>query len=435
MPVSRRDFLIGAGTAGALAAVGGVPAMQRAAAATDATTRRLPSPKNSGIEHVVVVCMENRSFDHFLGWVPGANGKQAGLSYRDPSGVLHTTHHLTDWQGCDFNDPSHSHKGGMLQLNGGRMNGFQRGTNDEYALGYYTKDDLPTSAALVSDFTICDNWFCGILGPTFPNRFYTHAGTTDRIENVLVESKLPTIWDRLHDAFLPAKYYYSDLPILALWGGKYQDRSFLIDQFFTDARNGTLPVYSYVDPLFIGESQGASNDDHPHADIRRGQSFIASIVNALLASPNWDSTVLLITYDEWGGFFEHVVPLALPDTPRAVRFSPAYQDPTLVQTGFRVPMYLVSPFAAAGAVRHRPFDHTSILRLVEWRWNLAPVSWRDATALNPATMLDFTQRNPTTQIPAVPDPGPHDCGTTHELGEPFWHDLRDAAAAGGWSVG
>ena len=132
MPVSRRDFLIGAGTTGALAAVGG---MSNALPAT-AAPRPLPSPKNSGIEHIVVVCMENRSFDHFLGWVPGANGRQEGLSYKDESGVPHSTHHLQDWQGCGFADPKHSHEGGVIELNGGRMNGFRRGGNDDYALGY-----------------------------------------------------------------------------------------------------------------------------------------------------------------------------------------------------------------------------------------------------------------------------------------------------------
>src|SRR5207244_5468033 len=153
--------------AGALAATGGVRAMAEAVS----TGRRPgpPSPNTSGIDHIVVLCMENRSFDHFLGWVPGADGRQAGLSYPDDKGNLHPTHHLQDWQGCGFNDPDHSYEGGRIQLAGGRMNGFRKGSNDDYALGYYTEADLATTASLVHNFTVCDGWFCSILAPTYPN--------------------------------------------------------------------------------------------------------------------------------------------------------------------------------------------------------------------------------------------------------------------------
>jgi len=153
-PLTRRQLLVG----GAAAATGA--AVSKAAAATSvARASRLPNPASSGIDHIVVVVMENRSFDHYLGWLPGANGKQAGLSYPDDKGTLHPTHHLTEWQGCGFNDPDHSYEGGRIQLNGGRANGFRRGSNDDFALGYYTATDLATSSALVEHFTIADNWF------------------------------------------------------------------------------------------------------------------------------------------------------------------------------------------------------------------------------------------------------------------------------------
>ena len=196
---------------------------------------RLPDPKHSGLDHIVVLLMENRSFDHFLGWVPGARGRQAGLSYPDDAGVLHRTHHLHEWQGCGFNDPDHSYNGGRVQLNGGRLDGFRRGRNDDFAIGYYKRRDLATSSQLARHFTICDHWFASMLGPTFPNRFYTHSASTDRISNTFTISTLPTIWDRLAAAGVPANYYYSDLPILALWGGKYGPISKPIDNFFADA--------------------------------------------------------------------------------------------------------------------------------------------------------------------------------------------------------
>src|SRR3954467_2900534 len=218
-PLTRRQLLVG----GAAAATGAV--VSRATAAPRAVRRTaptsLPSPASSGIDHIVVVVMENRSFANSLGWLPGAEGRQAGLAYPDDTGVLHPTQRLTERQGCGFNDPDHSYSGGRVQLNNGRLDGFRKGGNDDFALGYYTKSDLPFYSALVDQATVCDSWFCSILSSTYPNRFYTHAGRTDRIENSMDESTLPTIWDRLADAGVSANYYFSDLPFLALWGQKY----------------------------------------------------------------------------------------------------------------------------------------------------------------------------------------------------------------------
>src|SRR5262245_45132753 len=122
--VTRRHFLAAAATGAAGLALG----QWRAGAST-----ALPRPSMSGLDHIVVVCMENRSFDHYLGWVPDADGRQRGLTYLDDEGGAHRTHHLTEWQGCGFNDPSHSYTGGRLQLNGGACDGFRRGNNDDYA--------------------------------------------------------------------------------------------------------------------------------------------------------------------------------------------------------------------------------------------------------------------------------------------------------------
>src|SRR5205807_338158 len=149
-------------------------------------------------------------------------------------GVLHPTHHLTEWQGCGFNDPDHSYAGGRVQLDGGKCDGFRRGSNDDYALGYYTEADLAMTSALVHNFTIFDQWFCSILGPTYPNRFYTHAAQTDRISNTMTQSTLPTIWDRLAAGGVSANYYFSDLPFLALWGPTYVPISRPFAQFYAE---------------------------------------------------------------------------------------------------------------------------------------------------------------------------------------------------------
>ena len=190
----------------------------------------------------------------------------------------------------------------------GACDGFRRGSNDDLALGYYTRGDLALTSQLVDHFTVCDRWFASILGPTYPNRFYTHSAATDRIRNTLDVCTLPTVWDHLANAGVSAGYYFSDLPFLALYGGRYQPISAPITEFFADAAAGTLPSYSYLDPAFFGTTQ---NDDHPHADIRRGQNLMGRIVQALIASPQWPSTLLIITYDEWGGFFDTVDPTTL----------------------------------------------------------------------------------------------------------------------------
>jgi phospholipase C len=431
--ISRRKFLLGAG-----AGVAGLAATRfappAAAGLVSQSAPRLPSPNASGIEHVVVLCMENRSFDHFLGWVPKADGRQSGLTYRDDAGAPHKTHHLTDWQGCGFNDPDHSYAGGRVQLNGGKCDGFRRGDNDDFALGYYTRDDLPTTSALVDHFTIFDRWHCGILGPTYPNRFYTHAAATDRISNTSDTSTLPTIWDRLSDAGVSANYYFSDAPFLALWGTKYLNIAKPIATFFADAAAGTLPSYTYLDPFFVGEDQGGSNDDHPHADIRRGQALVSNVVRAITTSPLWSKTVFILTYDEWGGFFDHVRPPSLPDL-----FTPTATEEHNT-AGFRVPTIVVSPFAAKRTVAHGLYDHSSILRFVEWRWGLKSLTPRDAASANLATALDFRAPNLIApDVPVVLDPGPHVCGspdTGMATDEEMWQELLSLPVMRSWaSVG
>jgi phospholipase C len=453
MTISRRQFLTAAGAAGALAASGalnrltGVLASPGPAAA-DAST--LPLPADSGIEHIVVVCMENRSFDHYLGWVPRANGMQAGLSYQDDQGHWHSTHHLADWSGCGFNDPDHSYEGGRTQLDpNGTMTGFRKGDNDDFALGYYTREDLPFHSAVVDNFTICDNYFCSILGPTYPNRFYTHAAQTDRITNSMTQSTVPTIWDYTLPGAgqkMTGTYYFSDLPFLALWGPTYAPISRHVEHFFADAAAGTLSQYSYLDPFFLGEGQGGSNDDHPHADIRRGQNFLGRVVNALMTSPLWSKTILVVTYDEWGGFFEHVKPPTLPDA------FPATAAEEHNTAGFRVPCYVISPFASANAINSVQFDHTSILKMAEWRFGLPALTPRDAAANNLALTLDFSQRNPASadQLPVVTDPGPHYCQNDNAIGaewlldktpagnavmgnaDPFWYEFSRSPLLAGW---
>ena len=386
---------------------------------------RLPAPHESGIDHVVVVMMENRSFDHFWGWLPGADGRQAGLSYTDRQGVLHSTHHLRDFQGCAHPDPDHSYEGGRIELNHGRCDGWLRaGANDAFAIGYYTDGDLPFYGRAARQWTACDRYFSAIMAETYPNRFYQHSAQTDRVHNSTVTSRLPTIWDRLAAAGLRGRYYYSDVPFTALWGTTYIDISKPYSQFLTDAAAGTLPEVSFVDPKFLDEDDGSSADDHPHADIRAGQSFLDQVYDAVTSSPNWARTVLVVNYDEWGGFFDHVAPDTAPDV-----------NPKWGLRGFRVPCLVVSPLARRGHVAHGVFDHTSVLSMIEWRWGLAALTPRDADANNLATVLDFAAP-PQLAAPRY-DIGPvvvTPCPTGDFDDYEDWRALKAKAVADGWRL-
>jgi phospholipase C len=422
MTVDRRTFVKGAlGASGALLAgvLGDLGDVGTAGASTTRAARApaaLPHPAKSGIEHVIVVMMENRSFDHFLGWLPHADGTQAGLSYSDPTGAPQQTYHRAQFDGCGFTDPDHSYSGGRLQYNGGKMDGFLSDkANDRFAAGYYTANDRPFMSKLAQTYTTCDRYFCSILGPTYPNRFFQHAAQTDRLDDTLALCTLPTIWDQLNHPNGPTgAYYFSDVPFVALWGLKYGAISHPFSTFLRDVASGTLPNVSYLDPKFAGEADGTSADDHPLADIRAGDAFLSQVFHAVSTGPGWDKTVLVINYDEWGGFFEHVVPR------RITAGVPVGSAPTTgidtdldaagkVLSGFRVPCIVVSPFSRIGpnqpAVNHEFYDHTSVLKLIEWRWGLHPLTQRDASHAptdpgNLATLLNFSR--PITKVPKLP---------------------------------
>jgi phospholipase C len=428
--ISRRGLLGAAGAAGVLTAAGGYRLLGDSADASVA----LPAPADSGIEHVVVLMMENRSFDHFLGWVPGADGKQAGLTYLDRYRVPHQTHHLGVFSSCGYQDPDHSYEGGRIQLNGGKCNGWLRsGLNDSMAIGYYEKADLPFLGPAASDWTTFDRYFAATMAETYPNRFYMHAARTDRLHNNLSQFRGPTIWSHLKAAGVSGTYYYSDTPFSLLLQNR-PELSLLVGDpaapvpgtFFGDAAAGTLPAVSFVDPRFIDEENGTSNDDHPHADVRAGEAFMNQVYNAVRSSPNWPNTVFLITYDEWGGFFDHVPPGHAHDISKKTSLR-----------GFRVPTVMISPMAHRGAVSHETYDHTSILKMIEWRWGLDPLTPRDRYAHNIAEALDFTRHDTSSPTYAVAPFVSAGCAADADTsGAEYkeWPALRQKALAEGWDL-
>jgi phospholipase C len=437
--VDRRQFVIAA-AASSLALAGCSDAAERLVAPSVATLGQATGGLSS-VQHVIVVMMENRSFDHFLGWLPGADGKQAGLTYPAPGGgPPQATYPLApDFQGCGFTDPDHTFAGGRIQYDGGKCDGWLLADSDRFAIGYYRAQDLKFFNQAAPGWTTCDRFFCSILGPTFPNRIYQNAAQTDRLDNSLGQSSLTTIWDRLFQAGLGGKYYSSDAPFLALWGSKYligpQAINHPIADFYSDCAAGTLPEVAFVDPPFVGAELGLSADDHPFADIRVGQSFLNDIYTAVTRSPAWPGIVLVLSYDEWGGFFDHVPPPTGSVT--LAEQALGYTDGRL---GFRVPAVVVSPFARRQFVSHEVIEHTSILKLIEDRWNLAPLTDRDAAANSLANVLDFASRNnrrpPKYSVPKVT---PSACPTPVPVASAVpasprshWAALLSTARANGW---
>lgn len=346
--------------------------------------------------------MENRSFDHFLGWLPGAAGIPPGLSFSDSAGAVHPVHSLSgDYTGCGHPVPNNDYgSANTTAYDAGKMDGFLRVPgNDIYAIGYYAAHDVPFLAALAQAYTTCDHWFASILAETFPNRMFLLTAQTDRLTNAVSLSGLPTIFDSLAKAGISHRYYFGSLPFLALWGLKYLSSSSLFDNFISDAGTGNLPAVSFVDPKFTEFDDGLGNDDHPHSDIRNGEAFLSQVFHALASGPKWRNTVLIVTFDEWGGFFDHVAP------PRVI--APNNVDTELVNgmalLGFRVPTLIASPFTrGANKVDSTVYDHTAILKLIEWRWGLSPLTLRDASPAidNPVAQFNFS--SPDTSVPPLP---------------------------------
>jgi phospholipase C len=410
----RREFLAKtaavAGAAG-LASAWPVDALVHHAGRVQ-TAAPFPSPSNMPVDTFVVLMQENRSFDHYFGWHPDADGRNAGLSYPGDNGVQQPTHSLApDFQGCAFEDPDHSWEGGRQQFNGGVLDGFRRSPNDDYAIGYYERGDIPFLPALADNFTLYDRYFCSLLGPTWPNREYMHSATSGgNKKNASVSDvvaglsngglyRWETIWDLMMAAGLSVTYYYSDLPFTALFGPRLVAISKPVSQFYADAAAGTLPNLAFVDPMFLdgGGGNGLSGDEHPHGDIRIGQAFMADVVNAFISSPQFRRGAMFINYDEWGGFFDHVSPRFVPDDR-----SSSNLDENFGITGFRIPGVAISPYARRGHVSHMTVTHESILKLVAYRFGLGYLSKRHRYASNIGRSFDW--EHPNFDPPSLPHP-------------------------------
>ena len=411
--LKRREFLTRtAATAGLAAGLATTlsPTTLVAEAARMQRREHLPSPRNLPIDTFVVLMMENRSFDHYLGWMPEADGVQAGLSYVDKAGKTWETRHLApDWQGCGHPDPDHSWDGGRGQLNGGKCDGFLKTGNDVFAISYYKEGDLGFIQDAAKAFTTFDHFHCSLMGATLPNREYMHAATSygnkdnDLPPQTQYQTGFPdtTIFAALEAKGVSNRYFFTDIPVSALWGAPGLARSGRIEEFYARAATGTLPQVSFVDPNFaasVGEGPGLSADEHPHGDVRAGQAWMADVVHAFMESPQWKTGALFIVYDEWGGFFDHVAPPRVPDDRNDADINKDYG-----LMGFRIPSIAVSPWVRRGHVAHTTYSFESILKMIEYKFGLASLTKRDAYARNIARAFDWKSK-PRLAVPNLPDP-------------------------------
>ena len=417
--LSRREFLRRSAMTAGIGLTAAATLSPGQVLAQLSRAQRMPVPLGDamGIDHFVILMMENRSFDHYFGWHPKADASNK-QHYFGPDGTKYDTQHARDilgdqaqWQGCGFADPGHGWGSGRRQLKDGFM--AEGSGNDPFALTYYDQGEVEYIHAAAEHFTLFDKYFCSLLGPTWPNRYYKWSAHSGRKKNNTppagpneLGNAWPTIFDqaaRQRPNDVSFRYYNSDLPFSAVWGARGATWTSPIVEYYARCATGTLPNITIIDPPFRdgGGFDGNSADEHPHGDIRLGQAFMADVANAFLQSPNFRRGALFIIYDEWGGFFDHVKPPRVADEGA----NAGNIDEDFGQLGFRTPTVALSPYTLGGRVSSvGPLAHESILKLIEQRFALDPLTERDAQATSIGESFDWSIDASKVEVPTLPDP-------------------------------
>lgn len=392
------------------------------------------TPPSDPIKHVVVLMLENRSFDHMLGGMtrfdPSVEGVlRDGKSYFNvgPNGKEYFQQPGAQDEILNQRDLDHEHDGTVEEIGSAAspMSGFverfiKRYPNATQAelqqvMAYFdfgddpADDTLPALHTLARHFTVCDHWFSSMPGPTWPNRFFVHSGTC--LGHVLMPSKeapqnmrlyyQETVFDRLSDAGVKWAIYHEGIPqsiVMTNLLTRYLTRRgyATMDQFYEQAAEpaANFPEYAFIEPAYFGAEE---NDQHPPADVRKGEELIAKVYNTLRGNADlWNSTLLVIVYDEHGGFYDHVAP---PATVAPDNHTTEY---AFVELGVRVPAILVSPWVKRSVVK-TVFDHTSLLRYLCDKWNLPPLCARmqaGAGAMQARSIAEALSQTMRTDTPA-----------------------------------
>src|SRR5262245_8067621 len=351
--VTRRTLLKGAGTAG-IAVAGGTLWKTAAAAAQARRTPRVDTP----IEQLVIACQENRSYDHYFGMRLGSAGFGPAPGYTQPDGNGGAVAPF-EFTSLSTPDIPHSWAAVHSQWHNGAMDGFY--TTDGYdGMGFYTEKELPFYYSLLGNSALNANYYCSLLGPTWPNRFYFAAGTSGGITTNGIWGygvfDYPIILDLLDEAGVTWGIYnmnWDSVPfgntdnVFVFWKNFAHDQRTLGSKgsFLNDARRGRLPQVSWLVSSFAHHK-----DEHPPADVSVGMGLQEELITAVHDSPQWESSAYLLTYDEHGGYFDHVAP------PQVDAYG----------LSVRVPLWVVSPWAKTGPVQSAlPSEHSSTLKLIE----------------------------------------------------------------------
>ncbi len=381
------------------------------------------------IEHIVVLMMENHSYDNKLGLLHrrGADGFKIGPDglprAKNPyanGDIQHAFHMPTTCQLVGA--PSQTWLDSHTQFDDGRNDGFVESGSGPVAMGYWDGSDQPFYYSLARHFPIADRYFCSVLGQTYPNRRYLISATSlgminDTLPALTDYPPNGTIFDKLDGTSVTWKDYYSTLSTTELYPELYLknlgSRVVPIADFFVDAAAGTLPGVCLVEPNYDTQSE-----ENPQ-NIAVGEQFAAQVISAVITGPAWERTLLVWTYDEHGGYYDHVPPprALAPDTiaPMVPAGESAYDG--FARYGFRVPCAIVSPWARRDYVSHEIFDHTSVCALIEAKWNLPAMTYRDANANPMLDMIDlrypaFLTPPPLAQPLLATDPGALACNVS-----------------------
>jgi phospholipase C len=373
------------------------------------------------IEHIVVVMQENHSYDSYFGMLPRGDGftrdahGHPAASNPDASGNQVRAFHMAST--CQSHSVSQNWNAMHVQWNNGAMDGFVRSPSGPAAMGYWDGTDLPFYYGLASTFPVCDRWFASTFGQTYPNRRFLLCGSALGSISTIGETDLPqppngTIFESLNRNQISWRQYYTTVPSIALFIPTFQanlDKLARVDRFFADVAGGHLPS------LCLVESSTTTQTEEDPQDISLGEAFVARVVNAVIQSPTWATTVLVLCYDEHGGYYDHVpppravppddvAPILRPHPGEHTDGLPANVPGDYARYGFRVPAVVVSPYARKDYVSHVVHDHTSILSLIEHKWNLPALSDRDGAADNLLDTLDLSGSPPHGTPPTLPAP-------------------------------
>jgi phospholipase C len=357
------------------------------------------------LKHIIVVMKENRSYDHYFGMLskhgqPDAEPLPANFSNLDKQGATVATFHQTTT--CVHNDPDHQWAAMHNQVDGGKMDGFvtsaanSTGTNGHFVMGWYDNTDIPFYYFIANTFALADHYFASARSGTWPDRDYLLLATSDGVQATgggHPADTLPTVFSELDakgvtwGAYAPGAPFEGSLTWTATHAGVHN-----LAAFKTALTNGTLPSVAFVD---------SSVDEHPTADIQLGEAWTRDIYESVLASSVWPTTAMIWTYDEAGGFFDHVPP---PNT--CVARTP--QDAMFFELGIRVPTVVISPYARQHYVSHVTHEHTSVTRLIEAVFDLPALTARDANSDAMLDMFDFACP-PNLKPPDAPAAGTGGC--------------------------